>query len=611
MMRRFVLIALLLLVACQGIPARQAPPATSTPAPPSPSLAPSATHTLTSTPPPPTSTFTPIPATLTPTRSSSTAFTVHLHPDGPLYVGDQVSLEVITPEGLDFQGDSVYVHVDVAGGTQTLEGKFARYGIGGRSQATLLWAWDTTGLPAGDYSLDLSIPMERLEWSESVSLLPAEQVPPPEPGAAWARAETDCCLVYYITGTAAERDLPALLQTVEQQAEKAVRQLGPLSEKPLEITFLPRVLGHGGFTGQEISVSYLDRNYAGNHPDVVVHHEMIHALDARLGGELRPTMLVEGLAVYLTGGHFKYEPLMPRAADLLPPKPGCIPAKQVLAGNPGPVCSLGWYLPLVPLLDQFYNSQHEIGYLEAGSLVEFMVKTWGWAAFSAFYRDIHPQNETGEEVPHSAGPQARAVNAALVAHFGITIEQLEQRYLNALEAEALLPELEEDVRLSVGFYDTLRRYQQLLDPSAYFLTAWLPEGSQMREKGIVADYLRRPPGLENAVIEAMLVEADHGVLNGEFSTVEQILGAVNAVLDSVETGEAEPFSYNALASDYFSLAQFLLAQGYATLQIQRLEVEGNTARAWVTTSGLEVEILSVEKSTGGWNLTGTQTPPPQ
>ena len=141
---------------------------------------------------------------------------------------------------------------------------------------------------------------------------------------------------------------------------------------PITITLMSRVLGHGGFASQDIDISYLDRNYAGSDFGLVLHHEMIHILDGRLGGDFRPSLLVEGLAVYETGGHFKKEPLMPRAAALLPGETG-----------------LGWYIPLAELADNFYLSQHEIGYLEGATLIEYMVNTWGWDAFSSFYRDIH------------------------------------------------------------------------------------------------------------------------------------------------------------------------------------------------------------------------------
>ncbi len=90
------------------------------------------------------------------------------------------------------------------------------------------------------------------------------------------------------------------------------------------------------------------------------------------------------------------------------------------------------------------------------------------------------------------------------------------QHLAALQEEILHPELVEDVRLNVSFFETVRRYQQLLDPSAYFLTAWLPDGKTMREQGLVADFLRRPSTPENLALEVMLVKADEDIQNGRF-----------------------------------------------------------------------------------------------
>ena len=142
-------------------------------------------------------------------------------------------------------------------------------------------------------------------------------MPPSQAEAHWEETHTQCCTVFYVTNTATERDLSSLTTLVDAQAQDVVEKMGTNFTEPITITILPRLLGHGGFTSSEISVSYLDRNYASNSWELVVHHEMVHTLDGQLGGDFRPTLFVEGLAVYLTGGHYKFEPLMPRAAALL------------------------------------------------------------------------------------------------------------------------------------------------------------------------------------------------------------------------------------------------------------------------------------------------------
>jgi hypothetical protein len=356
---------------------------------------------------------------------------------------------------------------------------------------------------------------------------------------------------------------------IDTQAADVARRLNTDFDEALPIVLLSRVLGHGGFTGDAISVSYLDRNYAGGSPEMVLHHEMIHLLDGRLGGELRPTLFVEGLAVYLTGGHFKPEALMARSAVLL---------------------ETGRYLPLVSLADRFYASQHESGYLEAASLIEYMVNEWGWQVFSDFYRDIHPAPDKS---------QSEAINIALQKHYNLGFKDLEDQFLAALRRIQVTDSMRDDVRLTLAYYDTVRRYQAALDPSAYFSTAWLPSAEEMRARGIVADYLRHPNELENRALEALLVSAGGHLEVGEYTQADRILQAVNATLDGLTQGEANPFSRDPLATDAFAIAQALARSGY---DLQRVEISGESAQAWAIHSWPDLQQLDLVKGPDGWQL---------
>jgi hypothetical protein len=153
------------------------------------------------------------------------------------------------------------------------------------------------------------------------------------------------------------------------------------------------------------------------------------------------------------------------------------------------------------------------------------VETYGRESFEVFYRDIHP---------HPSGKQSRAMDVALQAHFDLTLEEVEQRFKVELYRQPFDAGAQEDLRLSVEFFESVRRYQQALDPSAHFLTAWLPNANEMRERGIVADYLRRPAGVENFAIEALLVQADRDLRSGAYVQVEQSLERVDHRLDRVE-----------------------------------------------------------------------------
>ena len=418
------------------------------------------------------------------------------HPDGPLYIGDRVSFEVLAPNTTKAQDSTVEVEFN---GQALGSASFSPFGIGGREQATLWWVWNTGDLKPGRYTLTFTSLPDNLTWSETVSLHPANRVPPPEPQAHWASTTTTCCILHYITGTAAERDIATLGQEADQQSAAVAAQLGSSLDTPIDLTFMPRVIGQGGFTTGSVYVSYLDRDYMGNEMPILFHHEFVHFYDGLVGGDYRPSIFQEGLAVYLTGGHFKPEPLGPRAAALL---------------------NLGWYVPLTKVADDFYNQQHDIGYLEAATLVKYLVETYGWEAFNEFYRSLPaPNGQTDSAV----------IDSGLRQHFGISFADLETAYLNDLRAQPFTDDERTDLRLTVELFDTVRRYQKDLDPSAYFLTAWLPDGSVMRQRGIVADFLRHPNSWKNQLEESLLSRTQKELFSGDYQAAERDLKWTNWV----------------------------------------------------------------------------------
>lgn len=422
------------------------------------------------------------------------------HPDGNLYVGDQVSFEVLVPSSSSDNSTSVEV---AYAGHKLGSAPFASHGIGGRDQATLWWVWNTRGLEPGSYTLTFTRFPGNTAWTRTYKLHPARQVPPPEPQAHWITTTTVCCNLYYISGTAAERDIVLLGEEADQQSAAVSAQLNTTLSQRIDIVFMSRVVGHGGFTLDAVYVSYLDNNYIGNDMPILFHHEFVHYYDSSLGGDYRPSMLEEGLAVYLTGGHFKPEPLGQRAAALL---------------------DLGWYIPLSTIANDFYSQQHDVAYLEAGSLIKYLIETYGWNAFDQFYRSIHaPNNQSVADV----------MDSALHEHFGISFMDLENVYLVYLHSQSVTTDIRTDLQLTVTFFDTVRRYQELLDPSAYFLTAWLPDGSIMRQHGIVADFLRHPEGWENRIFESLLVRSQKELFNGDYPNAEQTLRWTDWLMDII------------------------------------------------------------------------------
>lgn len=597
-MIRFICILCLLLAACS-----QSHPEAPTVVVRTAEIQASRTPTLVNTNPPATTSAPTITLSPTPELSKSSQpkedspYEVRIHPDGSLYVGDLISLEVIDRAGDVLAGKSVSV-TEKATGRQLVEDEgFFTYGIGARTQATLWWVWDTAGLPEGEHQLVISIEPDGYQRTQNLVLNSPQDLPPGESQARWLQANSECCTVHYISGTAAERDIGRLLEMVDERVGDVSQQLGYELQKPLSFTFFPRVLGHGGFAQEDISIAYLDRNYAGGNHQIVMHHEVVHALDARIGGELRPTIFSEGLAVYLSGGHFKEEPLMQRAAALLEPDAGCLPADMWRYPSPLEVCTLAWYLPLERLMDDFYYEQHEIGYLEAGALVEYMVDSWGWDSFMEFYRDIKIVKRAPAGSTYKDGSHTLAIETALQDHFEISVSELENSFVDVLEVQRLTSEPVMDVQYLVRFYDTVRRYQQLLDPSAFFLSAWLPDNAQMRQKDIVADYVRHPQGEDNLALEVMLLTAEQHLLGDEYQAAGELLDSINAVLGAVERGEQQPFAVDTLALDYLQIVQALISTGYNP---HRVSLLGDQAQVVAAHYAADPVVFAMLRTVGGW-----------
>ena len=434
--------------------------------------------------------FTPLLPTTAPA-----GYEVRIHPDQPLEVGDVVSFEVYSGPGENLQGQQLTVSLAESPATVLGSADF-NSSAGNRFRSILQWVWNTKGLNLGQYSLEFTIKPAGVEWLQTIDLQPA----PADNPYQWAVAETDCCNVHYITGTQAEKDLAQLLPEIEDQAQQVESELGHIVAQKIDIDLLPRVLGQGGFTADDIYLTYVNSNYTDTNLITVLHHELVHRVDADMGGDYKPLFLVEGLAVYMTGGHYRTEPLAQRCATLL---------------------KSGLYIPLTNLIDIFYNWQHEIGYLEAGSLVEYMVNTWGWSAYNSFYRDIHAV---------SGADDVAAIDHALTAHFGITLRLLDDRFQVYLEGFPINPDLQDDVLLTVQLFDTIRLFQQKRDPAAYFQEVWLPDSNDMRKRGIVADYVPRDGNPQNLTLEMMLNAAGVDWEKGNFSAGLQKLQLIQRQL---------------------------------------------------------------------------------
>jgi hypothetical protein len=432
-------------------------------------------------------------------------FSVRFHPDGGIFVGDLVSLEVFAPPG--FTGQNVKVQVSLLTPNERSLGelKLSPNAIGGQS-ASLLWAWDTSQFKAGDYDLKFVLTPGDQTWQETVHLLAPPSGYPP----IWLERDTACCRLHYFSGSAAARDINLLAEMIDNRARLNAGILGfdltkainsPQGDK-IDIDLIPRVLGQGGFTSDEIIVTYSDQNYIASDFGLILQHELVHRLDGLMGGDYRPLIFMEGLAVTTSSGHYMIEPILLLAANL---------KKD------------GYYIPLPLLANDFYSHQHEAGYIEAAALVNYLIANWGVDGFNQFYRDIHAIK---------GGTDAQAIDVGMKKHFGLSLQQMDDRLLAWLEGQPVLPDMEQDLRVTIDYFDLLRAYQAKFDPSADFRQTWLPDPREMRKRGIVADYLRGPNAAVDQTIEQLLLDAGQDWRAGQYSQAWINLGLARQAIQS-------------------------------------------------------------------------------
>ncbi len=326
--------------------------------------------------------------------------------------------------------------------------------------------------------------------------------PTPEPlpfPFTWGLSETQHYRFYFVPGEAAERDLAQIGVVAEGALDQVRNTLQVEFEGQMSVYLVPRVFWQGGVTyGDKVQIiSYLDRNYTGVETWSYFAHEGTHALAQDL---LQPKaeeggpdgVLVEGLAVWASDGHYRREPL-----DLW--------AAVVAASDD--------YLPLADLrAGPFYDFQHETSYLEAGSFVKFLVERNGV--------------ETLKELYGLATGQAAHDEALVQRLYGQSYAGLEAEWRGYLAGLSPTPEQAKAWHLEVRAFELMRRYQTRMDPDARILPDRPPAEWTSDTLKI---FLHRAGSPANLVLETALIAAQERLHRGD-------LAGAAALLDDVEAG---------------------------------------------------------------------------
>jgi hypothetical protein len=480
-----------------------------------------------------------------------TAEDVYIYPVPDIYEGDAVTF-LVRPSVPDFvDSTAVTVQIDVAG-TLNLSGNLTTNNLAGSPSALFTWDWETDG-QLGEHEITVTVDPANLivagdedttnnQVTLSVPVLPASWLPPRELGAEWLTAETNCCVLHVVSGTAAHRDLRKLQEVVETSVQQAATTLGVSPQEPLHFYLIDRVIGQGGYATSTIVVSYLDRNYVGEGIAELITHEAVHILDQQFAPS-RIAALAEGLALWVAGGHYKVEDIDQRVRALR---------------------ETGLYVPLPQLVDDFYRQQHEVGYLEAAGFLNFLIQRFGWEMVRPFYAGVVADGIT---LP------SQLLDQALQRHFGLTLAAMEGEWFAYLDA---LPRDDQDVAdllVTVRYYNVMRDYQLMFDPTAHFLQAWLPSARELEQRQLTADLNRHPRDPLNVTLEVMLLAVDRAIRSGDY-------GQANVILDSVErTLDNDGQFVDPLGMDYHQIVTKLAGVG---VEVHQLELDGNRAIAMVT-----------------------------
>jgi hypothetical protein len=453
----------------------------------------------------------------------------------PLFVGDRVSVDVVPRLDVDVEAGGAYsVTLTYPDGTSD-SAPVAPQGLDYRPRARFYWTW-TAPEPARRtelvVSLNLPPDVEAADPNLAdnrvvvpLTLHPQSEVHPPEPTTRWATTETVGFRLHYLTDAAAERDLAYLTTRAAWAYDTVTTRLAP-GDEPLDIYLSDRIIGHGGYASTEwVAVAYADRQYVPQHMDLVLRHELTHRLDAAIACDGAPALLREGLAVYVTGGHYRLDAVPRKAATLL---------------------KSGRYIPLATLAQDFYLHQHEIGYLEAGALVTYVVDQFEWDGVSTLCRATQA-SEADDEVAR--------LEAGLRELSGFDLAEFERRWTWWLRAMPATAQEAAALDAKLHLMEAIRGYQATYDPPAHFLQGILFSPKSAEQHGLTADFVRRPRAAAPIAVELLLEMAAGAWERHQPARAEELLAEVDLVL-------VEGVGASALASDVRAMTEAALARGY-------------------------------------------------
>jgi len=425
-------------------------------------------------------------------------------------------------------------------------------------------AFSTEGAPGAhlvEIAASLS-PDRRVELDQRIVVSPAAERPGQETTTSWRTAPTDCCRVSYLDDSAASRDLGDVIAVIDEAAAEVEGYFG-LVLPDVDFVLIDSVWGNGGYAGDEVVVSYLDRDFTPGRRSTfrqTVRHELAHAVTAQLRRSA-PWPLVEGVAVQFTQGHFKPEPLGPRSRAL---------------------ADAGLLPPLDELFDEFADMQHETRYAAVGGFAEFLVAEFGLGRLIDLL---------SAEVP--ADSASVWLDRAATALLGVGLGTLQSGF-DSWVASHEPGDQPEDLRLTVALQEARREFQIRHDPYPYYFAY-----ASVTKSGQESLTMRDPTSPAVVAAEALIAYAQDLIIEGDLDMAAPVVAEVERLVEAGRIGSG-------IGGEFLAVAEAVAGAG---LELVSYRPGPGTATAVVIGQAPVLLIADLGRSAGEWTVIGLHPAP--
>jgi len=501
------------------------------------------------------------PPSPTPSTSPSTeardlvpASLVRAYPGPRHFEGDILTFEIQNNNGIPETEQTVRMQLD-DGEPVEVTGTWSFF-----NEIIIPLAFDTKGL-TGTHTLHFTTSDGNINEYYSFEVLPASERPAQEADATWLTLETPCCVLHYVSGTPAERDIDFIAEHFQKGADDFSEIMRAEITSKLDVYLIDRIWGNGGFGGGgQIVASYTDRYYGptidGAGLQTLARHELSHA--AGIGIDKAGDGLdfnYEGLAVYVAGGHYKPEPLAKRGAAMF---------------------DLGYF----PSRDQQFFGQHELDYLYPAVILTYIADTYGSDAVWDFL-------DADDDVPDDI---LVPLDEAVQKTFAIPYSQFREEFRAWLEKNEPGEQLE-DLRLTIELQDLRRQYQDIYAPPPFIIFGAVKE--TILNPDLLPVIVREADSPGNVAFELIVVNAQKAIVDGNYPLAEEFIGIMESILD---TGTFA----NPRARDYLDISHLLMGEGYNVDEL--IFTDDSHAQAQVVKDVFELQTIQLQKLSGKWEI---------